>query len=100
MMPHAADSKRPSASTTVQEFSPATTAGRRAKLLDVTQFSKDAIASRTMLVGAEAMTAMLEVVVDPAVGQEESAGHDEPTSRASLSFSSPCRVDATPRRNC
>jgi hypothetical protein len=38
---------------------------------DLTPGVKGGIASRTMLVGAEAMTAELEVVVDPGVGGEK-----------------------------
>jgi hypothetical protein len=38
---------------------------------DVTPCAKGGIASRTMLIGAEVMTAELEMVVDPAVGGEE-----------------------------
>ena len=38
---------------------------------DVAPRAKVGIASRTMLVGAKAMTAELEVVVDPAMGGEK-----------------------------
>ena len=38
---------------------------------DVAPRAKGGIASRTMLVGTKAMTAELEVVVDPAVGGEK-----------------------------
>ena len=38
---------------------------------DVAPCAKGGIASRTMLVGTEVMTAELEVVVDPTVGGEK-----------------------------
>jgi hypothetical protein len=43
----------------------------QAQLRDVTPCAKRGIASRAMLVGSKAMTAELEVVVDPAVVGEK-----------------------------